>query len=107
METLRPLLAKFRYKEALDQALNEFGLDKPVIVMSLLEELKTRNELLNALDARNEQTLLPLLKFIVKHLRDPRFSGELLELADLILQIYGQVLGMSTTVDSHFKALGA
>jgi len=73
--------------------------------LSLIEELKIRNELLNALDARDEVTLLPILKFIIKFIRDPKFNTLLIQLSNTILDIYGEVIGESQKVDKYFRIL--
>ena len=67
--------------------------------------VKNRNELLNALESRNDETLIPLLKFIIKNIRDSRFTSNLIELTENILNIYTPIFGKSEQVDKYFRIL--
>eukprot|EP01080_Neovahlkampfia_damariscottae_P011256 gene11256-4075_t len=102
LSKLQTKLRFFDYKGALDEALE---LGNPINVLSLIQELKNRNELLNSLESRNEETILPLLKFIIQYIRDPSYSSMLIELTESVLNIYTPVIGESKTVDEHFRII--
>src|SRR4051794_26127843 len=75
-----------------------------------------RNALSIALGGRNEDTLVPILEFLVKNITDRRWSATVIQVTNAILgifdllqhhkilifnflDIYGQVIGQSPTVD--------
>lgn len=95
-------LKKFQYKNALDAALNA---GRPVIGVSLLEELVHREALRIALCGRDEAGLEPVLTFITKHITNPRYSSLLIDVADMLFEIYAGVLGQSAVIDTLFVQL--
>jgi U3 small nucleolar RNA-associated protein 15 len=102
LDKFNKFLLAFRYKDSLNYALEH---TEPIFVVSLLVELRNRGELHNAIEARDEVTLLPLLKFLVNNIRDGRFSRVLVEVLQIVLDIYSTVIGMSSEVDRHFRIL--
>eukprot|EP00696_Hemimastix_kukwesjijk_P010727 gnl/Hemi2/23498_TR7874_c0_g1_i1.p1 gnl/Hemi2/23498_TR7874_c0_g1~~gnl/Hemi2/23498_TR7874_c0_g1_i1.p1 ORF type:complete len:230 (+),score=69.48 gnl/Hemi2/23498_TR7874_c0_g1_i1:971-1660(+) len=97
-------LKKFQYKNALDAALNA---GRPVIGISVLEELSARDGLKIAVSGRDEAGLEPLLTFINKHITNPRYSSMLVDVANLVFDIYASILGQSVTIDTLFVQLRA
>ena len=95
-------LKKFKYREALDAAL-ETG--QPLVVTSVLEELSHRDGLETALSGRNEATLKPLLAFLVKHISAPQYARTLVEACGRVLGLYASIVGQSIEVDELFKKL--
>jgi U3 small nucleolar RNA-associated protein 15 len=95
-------LRQFRYADALDEALSS---RIPSVVVAVLEELGKRRGLSIALSNRDEETLEPILAFLVKYMTRPRFTGLLLGLANKIIDIYGNVAGQSEVVDELFNKL--
>ena len=47
---------------------------QPLVVVSLLEELVTRNGMRRALSGRDEGRLEPLMSFLIKYIANPRYS---------------------------------
>ena len=97
-------LAKYNYKMALQKAISKYR-DQPVIVMSLIAELEVRNETLNAINVMDETKLSNLLLFINQHIRDPRFAPSLIPFTITVLKYYGQVVGLSETIDNLLRIL--
>ena len=96
------LLRKFKYSAALDAALST---GNPIIVYSLLQELRARDGLRSALSGRNEEALEPVLAFLVRYLVNPRYAALLLDVAELLLLQYGGVIGTSPSCDTLWRRL--
>ncbi|KAG2381665.1 hypothetical protein C9374_006049 [Naegleria lovaniensis] len=73
--------------------------------MSLIAELEVRNEVLNAINTMDESRLSALLQFIIQYIRDPRFTPVLVPFTQTVLKHYGQVIGLSETVDTLLRTL--
>jgi U3 small nucleolar RNA-associated protein 15 len=95
-------LRQFRYGDALDDVL---ATRSPDAVIAVLEELSKRHGLVNALSNRDEETLEPVLSFIVRYITKPEYCSLLIGVSDLILDIYGDVAGQSDTIDELFLKL--
>lgn len=93
------LLKSFRYHAALDAAL---ATNKAAIVVAMLDELINRNALLIALANRDATALLPLLHFTAKYLPHPSYAAILLELVNLVLDLYAPLLGTVLEFDEIF-----
>jgi U3 small nucleolar RNA-associated protein 15 len=95
-------LKKFRYGDALDEALET---RIPSTVVSVLEELGKRRGLTIALSNRDEESLEPVLAFTVRYIARPRFAALLVGVAHKLLDIYGPVAGQSEVIDELFAKL--
>ena len=95
-------MKKFRYAEALDEVL---GTKNPKIIVGVLEELGRRRALTHGLSNRDEESLEPLLSFIIRNIRRPHFSSVLIGVAHKLIDIYGIIAGESDVVDELFKKL--
>lgn len=98
-QALRPYdhyLKKFQYGKALDAAMQN---GKLVVVASVLDELTQRAGLKIALSNRDERSLEPVLRFLVKYIAHPRYSQLLIDVANIVLDMYSSVLGQSIAVD--------
>ena len=95
-------LKQFRYGDALDEALDT---RIPQVVVAVLEELGKRRGLTIALSNRDEESLEPILAFLVRYITRPRFTTVLIGVAHLIIDIYGNVAGQSETIDELFVKL--
>ncbi|KNC99269.1 snoRNA-binding rRNA-processing protein UTP15 [Spizellomyces punctatus DAOM BR117] len=91
------LMRRFRYADALDASLS--GNHRSVIVISVLEELRHRGGLRAALGGRDDKSLEPVLRFIMKHISNPRYSNFLIDIANIILDMYEGVLGQAPLID--------
>lgn len=92
-------LKAFEYGAALDTAVDT---KNPIVVFSVLEELRMRDGLDIALSGRDETTLEPLLHFLAKYIVDPTLSGLLVQVAERLLDIYASVIGQSPDLDDAF-----
>ena len=95
-------LKKFQYQAALDSVLSG---QRPVVVVSLLDELIQRDGLKIALTGRDENTLEPILTFLIKNVANPRYTHSLVDVANSLLDIYAPVLGKSVHIDELFTKL--
>jgi len=95
-------LKKFNYKRALDEVLKS---RQPPLVASLLEELQNRNGLEAALAGRDDAALEPLLAFLVRFVTNPRFAPVLIQVCEVVLNLYAGQLGQSVMVDELFVKL--
>jgi len=95
-------LRKFRYRAALDRALDSHH---HLIIVSVLRELMRRNGVIIALSGRDDATLLPILKFLYRHVNNPRYSDILLSVFGAVLSLYAQQIGKSPIVDEWFRKI--
>lgn len=96
------MLRQFRYREALDAAL---ATRQPEVVASVLEELAARGGLAGAVGGRDAAGLLPLLKHLVRYIVEPRYTRLLGGVAHRLLDMYVEVVGASTAVDTLLGVL--
>ena len=96
-------LKQFEYTNALDSVLQ--GRINPTVVVSLIMELIRRQGLKIALSGRDEDSLVPVLSFLNKYLCNPRYTPTLIDVTNIILDIYGPKLGQSPKVDDLLAKL--
>ena len=84
------------YARALDLSLE--GSD-PIVVATVLTALRHRSAMRNALFGRDEVTLHPVLRWIHKHIVDPRYVSLCVECGLLIIDIYSSIMGRSREID--------
>lgn len=96
------LLRQFKYKAALDAALDT---KRPGTIVGLLRELIHRGGLGIALGGRDETTLEPLLVFLVNYVVAPQYSSLLVTVCRAIIDMYASTLGRSMRVDELFFKL--
>uniref|UniRef100_A0AAV1UL34 U3 small nucleolar RNA-associated protein 15 C-terminal domain-containing protein n=1 Tax=Peronospora matthiolae TaxID=2874970 RepID=A0AAV1UL34_9STRA len=95
-------LRKFDYKKALNEALDTRS---PVIVASMLEELRLRVGLKRALGNRDEESLEPLLAFLIKYVTDPKYALLLVHVCTIVCDLYAPKLSQSMLIDGLFIKL--
>ncbi|CAH0487458.1 unnamed protein product [Peronospora farinosa] len=95
-------LRKFDYKKALNEALDTRS---PVIVASMLEELRLRVGLKRALGGRDEESLEPLLAFLIKYVTDPKYALLLTHVCTIVCDLYAPKLSQSMLIDGLFIKL--
>ncbi|KAJ3299413.1 snoRNA-binding rRNA-processing protein [Borealophlyctis nickersoniae] len=89
-------LKSFQYANALDAAI--MGGAGPVIVVSLLEELIHRNGLRIAVGGRDDRGLEPVTQFLWKYISHPRYTTLLIDVANVVLDLYANVAGQSPII---------
>ena len=106
---LKPWQRNFRqgrYAAALDEVLDMTAEQyQPVTALTLLVALRHRSALREALDDRDELTVLPLLKWVSKYISDPRYLGICADVSFHLLDIYSEHVGGSVELAAQFQAL--
>lgn len=92
-----------RYSQALDYVL-EHKL-APITVLSLLTALRHRSAMRAAFQDRDENTVQPILKWVCKHIKDPRYVSICVEASLILLDLYSEHAGASPELDNYFKML--
>ncbi|KAJ9236041.1 hypothetical protein DTO271D3_2176 [Paecilomyces variotii] len=95
-------LRKARYSAALDQVLT---LSDKTAQLTLFTALRHRSALRTALQGRDEVTLEPVLKWVYKHISEPRLVELCVEVAMNVLDIYSGNLGQSVQIDKLVERL--
>lgn len=77
-------LKKFEYHNALDEVLlkNKYSTQ---VVVAMLQELVHRSALVNAISGRDDVSLEPLVRFLVKHIHNPRYTNLLVDVSETLL----------------------
>ncbi|KZF18986.1 WD40 repeat-like protein [Xylona heveae TC161] len=91
-------LRRGRYQQALDDVLSKP--EPPLIVLTLLTALRHRSAMRAALQGRDEATLQPILRWVSKHITDPRYISIAVEVGLLIIDLYSAQMGLSPEVDT-------
>ncbi|XP_005998820.1 U3 small nucleolar RNA-associated protein 15 homolog [Latimeria chalumnae] len=100
------LLKSFQMSKALDTVLEQnIRVKTPEVTVGVMQEINRRGTLRNALAGRTEKQLSSLLSFLIKHVVDPRFAPVLINVAEMILDIYLPVVGQSSVIDKQFLRL--
>lgn len=104
------LLKAFRYRDALDEVLRK-GV-RPEVTFALLDELRSRSSnvdgvvahdgLRRALSGRDDVTLEPVLRFLLRHAANSRWAPIVCDCMDVIMDVYAPVLGQSPLIDELF-----
>lgn len=90
------LLKAFNYGAALDAALHN---GQAQVVASVLQELYVRDAVRLALSGRDEEALVPILKFLCKFVTDSNYTALLTDTSMVLLDLYTIIIGRSEMVD--------
>ncbi|KAH9529770.1 snoRNA-binding rRNA-processing protein [Dermatophagoides farinae] len=104
-EKQEELLRKFQYTAALNRVMRKFANNDPEKVVNFMQELIRRNGLQSALAGRNVTDLKRIIKFIITHLSDIRFSRILLDVSLILVNIYTSDIRHVEKVRILFKEL--
>lgn len=96
-------LRKGRYSQALDYVLD--GNLPSITVLTVLIALRHRSAMRAAFQDRDENTVQPILKWVCKHIKDPRYVTSCVEASLILLDLYSEHAGASPELDNHFKLL--
>ncbi|XP_003216306.1 U3 small nucleolar RNA-associated protein 15 homolog [Anolis carolinensis] len=100
------LLRGFEVSKALDAVLHAHGKNNfPEVAVAVIQDLNRRGTLKNALAGRDEEQLRVLLSFLISHVTDERFAPVLVNVAEMIIDIYMPVVGQSPVIDKQFLKL--
>ncbi|KAG4301463.1 hypothetical protein PCANB_002378 [Pneumocystis canis] len=100
-KALRPYdkaLKAFRYADALDSVLENNA--PPIVTFTVINELKHRLGLRQALQNRDDISLEPILRWLIRYLSNPRYVFTIIEVIMLIIDLYGVALGHSILIQS-------
>lgn len=97
-------LRQGKYAEALDFVLGQEQVHS-ITVLTLLMALRHRSAMRAAFQGRDENTVQPILKWVSKHISDPRYVGICVDSALLLLDLYSEHCGVSPELDDSFKSL--
>lgn len=97
------MLKSFRYADALDSAINKTV--DPSLSFAVFKELIRRDGLHTALQARDEMSLLPILKYLHQYIADPRFGSIACDVTNVAIDLYKPALGASFAIDNMFARL--
>ncbi|WFD30043.1 U3 small nucleolar RNA-associated protein 15 [Malassezia sp. CBS 17886] len=105
------LLKAFRYRDALDASL-QHGVPASV-TFTLIMELIRRSPsgqadgLRRAIAGRDDVTLEPLLRFLLRHATNPQYTSLTCDTLHLVIDTYAEVLGQSPIIDDLFGRIWA
>jgi hypothetical protein len=77
-------MKKFEYKESLSCCIEE-NMNKPDVVVSLMQELKERNTIFLALTHMKKAELKQVLNFLIKWMECHKYQDFLIEILNSIL----------------------
>ncbi|KAF7721902.1 snoRNA-binding rRNA-processing protein [Apophysomyces ossiformis] len=96
-------LKKFQYGNALDEVLRTSG--QSSVVAALLQELIHRDGLKIAITGRDDVALEPLVQFLLRNIHNPRFTNLIVDVADVVIDLYMPVFGQSPLIDDLIARL--
>lgn len=96
-------LRQGKYGKALDSVF-ERKLDS-VTVLTLLTALRHRSAMRAAFQGRDEISVQPIFKWVIKHITDPRYINICVDAALLLLDIYSEHVGGSPELESMIRLL--
>ena len=96
-------LRQGRYAQALDYVLEQKL--AAIMVLTLFTNLRHRSAMRAALQGRDETTVQPIFRWVIKHITDPRYVSICVDAALLLLDIYSEHVGGSAELESNIKVL--
>ncbi|KAI9759671.1 MAG: hypothetical protein M4579_002148 [Chaenotheca gracillima] len=94
-------LRKGKYALALDQVLD--GHNDSLTILTVLTALRHRSATRSALQGRDEVTLQPILKWLNRHVADPRYVRISVDVGLQLLDLYSTNAGQSPEIDGLIK----
>ncbi|XP_033120672.1 U3 small nucleolar RNA-associated protein 15 homolog [Anneissia japonica] len=99
-------LRKFEHSKALDAALQvKVRTVTPNVTITIMQELIRRDVINSALSGRDEQWLRIMVTFIRKNISNTSFTSTLVDISNLLLDIYSPVVADSPAVTNALKSL--
>ena len=95
-----------RYGRALDHVLDRHAKDySPRTALTLLMALRHRSALREALDGRDQDDIMPVMKWVCKHISDPRYRGVCVSAATELIDLYAEYADRSQELEMSFRTL--
>ncbi|KAK4162690.1 WD40-repeat-containing domain protein [Cladorrhinum sp. PSN259] len=99
-------LRKGSYAAALDEVIDmNSPLYQPITALTVLVELRHRSALREALEGRDEVSVLPLMKWASKYISDPRYLSICADVAFHLYDLYSEFVGGSAKLAEGFQSL--
>ncbi|CAG8432709.1 5691_t:CDS:10 [Diversispora eburnea] len=96
-------LKKFQYSNALDAVLKETT--TAILTVSMLQELIQRDALRIAIAGRDDASLRPLVKFLIRWINDPRYTSILCDVGEVLIDVYAPVIDKSPLIKNMIESL--
>ncbi|CAO3702626.1 unnamed protein product [Rhizopus stolonifer] len=94
----------FQYGNALDEVLKT-NAHSPAIVTAVLQELIHRDGLKQAITGRDDVSLEPLMRFLIRNIHHPRHTNLLVDVSETLIDCYTRVFGQSPLIDDLLSRL--
>lgn len=95
-----------RYVEALTHVIDRTKPDySPMNALTLLLALRHRGVMRDALENRNEFTLIPILSWVCSHICDPRYVSICVEAGLHLMELYSEFADVNADIDRGFRTL--
>ena len=92
-----------RYAPALDYVLEQKF--PAITVLTLLTALRHRSAMRAALEGRDATTVMPIFKWVNKHIIDPRYVSLCVDVALLLIDLYSEYIGGSRDLAENIRML--
>ncbi|KAG0721193.1 U3 small nucleolar RNA-associated protein 15 [Chionoecetes opilio] len=100
------MICKFEYSRALDAVMVSFIANKCTsISVGVLQELIRRGGIKTAVAGRDVKKLTALLGFLIKNIRHPAYKPVLMDVANAVIDVYGDTLDENPKLVRHFRRL--
>jgi len=77
----------------------------PITVLTLLTALKHRSAMKEAFKGRDENTVMPVLRWVWKYIIDPRYVATCVDAGMLLVELYGEHVGGSEELERGMRSL--
>lgn len=95
-----------RFAQALDYVIDTTQPDcSPLTALTVLVALRHRSALREALAGRDEVSVQPVLRWVSRHVVDPRYAAVCVDVALHLLDLYGEFVGASAELADAFRVL--
>jgi U3 small nucleolar RNA-associated protein 15 len=95
-----------RYAQALDHVIDTAQPDcSPLTALTVLVALRHRSALRESLQGRDEVSVQPVLRWVSRHVVDPRYAAVCVDVALHLLDLYGEFVGASAELADAFRVL--
>lgn len=95
-----------RFAQALDHVIDTTQPDSsPLTALTVFVALRHRSALREALAGRDEVSVQPVLRWVARHVVDPRYAAVCVDVSLHLLDLYGEFVGASAELAAAFRLL--
>lgn len=95
-----------KYRQALDHVIDRTQKDyAPLNVLTLLLALRHRSAVRDALESRDQSSVLAILKWVCVHMRDPHYVSTCVEVGMHLFDLYAEYVVASAELHEGFRLL--